>query len=125
MKNLEREIDALMREEAKLLDDYLKDIISPEVLKIRAKQVQLAQKQKREDLRALEEQQKAREDATMAGERIAEYCQQFQEGLDELDEEGRRALFSAFGVRVTVTKEELEVMLTVNPGATVMSPPSP
>ena len=124
MKELQREIHALTRQEAKLLDDHLGDIISPETLKNRATQVQATLERKRRSLKALEEQQKAKDDAAMAEERITAYCQQFRENLAELDAEGKRALFSAFGVMVVATRDDLQVRITVNPDATVMTPSS-
>ena len=124
MKEFRREIDALTREEGKLLGDYLKDKISPAMLENRAAQVKEALEAKRRSLNILEEQQKAKEDAAMAGDRVKEYCQKFQDGLEELDAEGKRALFSAFGVKVTATRDELQVAVTVNPSATTMYPSS-
>ena len=59
--------------------------------------MRLALEENERALKILEEQQKNRDDAAMAEDRVAEYCRKFSEGLDDLDQEGRRAVFS--GVR--------------------------
>ena len=125
MKKLRREIGDLKVQENKLLDDHLKTVFDPDIVESKAAQVRLALEEKERSLRILEEQQKAKDDATLAGERVAKYCQRFWEGLEELDLEGRRALFAAFEVKVVATKEDLQVTITVDPGATTMSPTSP
>ena len=72
----------------------------------------------------MEEQQKSKDDAAEAERRIAEYCQRFEKGLDNLDIEGKKATLGAFGVRVEVTPEELSITITADPAATTMSPVS-
>ena len=124
VKRLRREIDGLKAEEQKLLGDYLKDIFSQDALEGRAAQVKLALQEKEQSLSVLKEQQRAKEDAAKSGERVAEYCQRFWEGMDGLDLEGRRALFSAFDVKAVATREELQITITVDPAATTMSPTS-
>ena len=80
VKRLRREIDGLKAEEQKLLGDYLKDIFSQDALEGRAAQVKLALQEKEQSLSVLKEQQRAKDDAAKAGERVAEYCQRFWEG---------------------------------------------
>ena len=59
-----------------------------------------------------------------AAERIAEYCRRLAEGLDNLDQEGKRATFAAFGVKVEATRDDLSVTLAIDPGATTIQPSS-
>ena len=84
--------------------------------------MRLALEENERALKILEEQQKNRDDAAMAEDRVAEYCRKFSEGLDDLDQEGRRAVFSAFGAKFTATRDELQVSITVDPAVTAMSP---
>ena len=125
MKKLQREIGYLMGQENKLLDEHLKTVFGSELIESKAAQVRLALDEKERSLEILKEQQKNRDDAAKSEERVAEYCQRFWEGLDDLDHEGRRAAFAAFGAKFTATKDELQVSITVDPAATTMSPTPP
>ena len=82
--------------------------------------MRLALEENERALKILEEQQKNRDDAAMAEDRVAEYCRKFSEGLDDLDQEGRRAVFSAFGAKFTATRDELQVSITVDPAVTAI-----
>ena len=122
MKKLQREIGDLMGQENKLLDDHLNGIFGQRAIESKVAQVRLALDEKERSLEILKEQQKNREDAAQAEERVSEYCQRFSEGLDDLDSEGKRTLFAAFGAMFTVTREELKVSISVDPATTTMSP---
>ena len=121
MKKLQRERGDLKGQENKLLEEHLKTVFGSELIESKAAQVRLALEENERALKILEEQQKNRDDAAMAEERVAEYCRKFSEGLDDLDQEGRRAVFSAFGAKFTATRDELQVSITVDPAVTAMS----
>ena len=125
MKKLQREIGDLMKQENKLLEDHLNEVFDPKTIRSKAAQVRLALDEKERALEILKEQQKNRDDAAKAEERVAQYCRRFSEGLDVLDHEGKRAVFAAFGAKFTVTRDELQVSITVDPAVTDMSPSSP
>jgi site-specific DNA recombinase len=125
MKKLQRERGDLKGQENKLLEEHLKTVFGSELIESKAAQVRLALEENERALKILEEQQKNRDDAAMAEDRVAEYCRKFSEGLDDLDQEGRRAVFSAFGAKFTATRDELQVSITVDPAVTAMSPTTP
>ena len=89
MKKLQREIGDLMGQENKLLDDHLNGVFGQRAIEGKAAQVRLALDEKERSLEILKEQQKNRDDAGKAEERISEYCQRFSEGLDDLDHEAK------------------------------------
>ena len=75
-------------------------------------------------LSALEGQQKRKDAVADAGDRIAEYCRRLAEGLDNLDQAGKRATFAVFGVKAEATRDDLSVTLEIDPGATTIQPSS-
>ena len=124
MKKLRKEISDCKNQESRLLDPYLEAAYDVDLLMAKAGPIKALREEKQRQLRILEEQQKSKDEAAEAERRIAEYCQRFEEGLENLDIEGKRATLAAFGVRVEATPEELSTTITVDPAATTMSPSS-
>ena len=71
MKKLQREIGDLMKQENKLLEDHLNEVFDPKTIRSKAAQVRLALDEKERALEILKEQQKNRDDAAKAEERVA------------------------------------------------------
>ena len=109
MTRLHSEIVDLKNQQRRLIEQRQKDVIDQEIL---------------ERLSALEDQQKSKDAVVHAEERIAEYCRRLAEGLDNLDQAGKRATFAAFGVKVEATREDLSVVLEIDPGVTIIYPSS-
>ena len=128
MTKLRREIADLKRQQGNLIDLRQNDMIDLVMLENRIGPLNLRRDEKERELGVLEDQQNKKDDALHAKERIAEYCRRLEEGLDDLEVEGKRATLAAFGVKVEATREDLKVTMEINPGATTIqlsSPPQP
>ena len=124
MTKLRREIADLKNQQRRLLEQRQKDIIDQELLESQIAPVKLLCDEKERLLGALEGQQKRKDAVADAEKRIAEYCGRLAEGLDNLDQEGKRATFGAFGVKVEATPDDLSVILEIDPAATIIQPSS-
>ena len=124
MTKLRRDIADLKKQQGILIDLRQKDMIDLELLENRIGPLKLRCDEMARELGMLEDQQKKKDDAVHAAERIAEYCRRLAEGLDNLDQEGKRATFAAFGVKVEATRDDLSVTLAIDPGATTIQPSS-
>ena len=96
------------------------DMIDLVMLENRIGPLNLRRDEKERELGVLEDQQNKKDDVLHAKERIAEYCRRLEEGLDNLEVEGKRATLAAFGVKVEATREDLKVTMEINPGATTI-----
>jgi hypothetical protein len=67
-----------------------------------------------------EEQQRQKDDAAEAGQRIAQFCQPVHETLDDLDFDGQRATLATFGVHVEATRGVVSITVRVDPNATTI-----
>lgn len=76
--------------------------------------------EKESALRVPEEQQRQKDDAAEAGQRIAQFCQPVHETLDDLDFDGQRATLATFGVHVEATRGEVSITVRVDPNATTI-----
>ena len=124
MTKLRRDLADLKKQQGILIDLRQKDMIDLELLENRIGPLKLRCDEMARELGMLEDQQKKKDDAVHAAERIAEYCRRLAEGLDNLDQEGKRATFAAFGVKVEATRDDLSVTLAIDPGATTIQPSS-
>ena len=124
MTKLRRDIADLKSQQRRLIEQRQKDIIDQEILESQIAPVKLLCDEKEGELGVLDVQQKGKDAAVDAEERIAEYCNRVAEGLDNLDQEGKRATFAAFGVKVEATRDDLSVTLEIDPGATTIQPSS-
>ena len=70
---------------------------------------------KRELLSTLEEQRRMRDNAAEIPDRIADYCRQLEPKLANSDFNGKRALLSAFGVRVQATRDDVTITVFFDP----------
>ena len=126
MKRLDREIGTLKKEQGRLMGLYGREGVDQEILMGQIAPLKAQCDERERDLAKLKEQRNRRDDAAAVEERIAGYCRQFSENLDRLTHEGRRAVLSAFGVKVEATLEELLVTVEVNPdGVGTTTSPSP
>ena len=117
MKRLGREIDALKQEQGQLMKLFAAEGVDQEILMGQIAPLKALCDKNENTLSRLQEQQSRRADAAAVEERISGYCRQFSENLDRLTQEGKRAVLSAFGVKVEATLEELLVTVEVNPDA--------
>ena len=124
MTRLHSEIVDLKNQQRRLIEQRQKDVIDQGILESQIAPVKLLCEDKVGQLSALEDQQKSKDAVVHAEERIAEYCRRLAEGLDNLDQEGKRATFAAFGVKVEATREDLSVVLEIDPGVTIIYPSS-
>ena len=120
MAKLRREITDLRSQQRRLIELYQKASIDQDLLERQIAPVKLLCEDKVGQLSALEDQQKSKDALVHAEERIAEYCSRLAEGLDNLGQEGKRATFAAFGVKVEATREDLSVALDIDPGVTII-----
>ncbi len=67
--------------------------------------------EEKKELHILEEQQRQRDDPTELDRRVHEVCQQVSDRLDNLDAEGRRSFYAAFGVSVQAIDEDLLITI--------------
>ena len=122
MTKLRREIADLKSQQRRLIELRQKDIIDQDILEGQIAPVRLLCDEKARQFSTLEEQQKQKDAAVDVEERIAEYCGRVAEGLDNLDQAGKRATFAAFGVKVEATREDLAVTLEIDSGVTIIQP---
>ena len=106
------------------MEQRQKDFIDQEILESRIAPVKLLCDQKERSLLILDEQRRRKDDAVAAEARIAEFCERMTEGLEDADADRKRATFAAFQIKVEATKEDLQVTVTVDPSATIISPSS-
>ena len=117
---LRHEIADLKSQQRRLIEQRQKDTIDQDILESQIAPVKLRCDDKIRQLCILEDQQKKKDSAVDAEQRIAEYCGRLAEGLDNLDQEGKRATFAAFGVKVEATRDDLSVTLEIDPGVTII-----
>ena len=122
---LRKEITSNESEQRKLIRLSGKEEIDQDILLSESAILKLLCDEKKQALRALEEQRGNQRAAAEAKDQIEEYCSRMAEGLENLDFEGKRAVLSALGVRGTVTHESMSITLMVDPSATTMSQSSP
>ena len=122
---LRREIAANKQEQRRLIRLSGRDEIDDDILLSESASLRLLCDEKEQALRALEEQQRNREAAAEADDRIREFCERISERLKDLDFDGKKAVLSALGTRVVVTKESISITVVVDPEVTAVSPSSP
>ena len=122
---LQREIQDLKAQQSRLLEQRQKDFIDQEILESKIAPVKLLCDQKERSILILDEQRRRKDDASAAEARIAEFCERMTEGLEDVDADRKRATFAAFQIKVEATKEDLQVTVTVDPSATIISQASP
>ena len=106
------------------MEQRQKDFIDQEILESRIAPVKLLCDRKERSILILDEQRRRKDDAVAAEARIAEFCEWMTEGLEDADADRKRATFAAFQIKVEATKEDLQVTVTVDPSATIISPSS-
>ena len=121
---LRREIQDLKAEQSRLLEQRQKDFIDQEILESRIMPVKILCDEKERSLIALEEQRRRKDDAAAAEARIVEFCEQVAEGLEDASPDGKRATFAAFQTKVQATRDHLQVTVTVDPCAAIITQPS-
>ncbi len=120
LTKLRGDIADLKSQQRRLLGQRQKDVIDQEILESQIAPVKLLCDEKERELGALEDQQKRKDDALDAEERIAEHCRRLEEGIDNLDVEGKRAALATFGVKVEATRDDLSITLEIDPSATTI-----
>ncbi len=121
MADLRREIADLKGQQRRLIEMRQKEGFDLEIVETQLGPVKALCDEKEASLRLLEEQQRQRDDAAEAGERIAAFCKRLAEGIDDLDLYGKRAMLAAFGVRVEATREEVSITIVVDPNVTTIA----
>ena len=122
MTTLRHKIADQQKQQRRLLDLRQNDVIDQGILESKIAPVKLLCDENERELRVLKDQQKMKDAVADAEERIAEYCGRLAEGLDHLDQKGKRATFAAFGVKVEATRDDLSVTLEIDPGVTPIQP---
>ena len=118
MDDLRRNIADLKGQQRRLIELRQKDMIDLDLLENQLGPVKALCDEKETTLRVLEEQQRQKDDAAEAGQRIVQFCGSLSERLDNLDFDGQRATLAAFGVSVEATREELAITVVVDPNLT-------
>ena len=120
MAELRREASKLRQQLSRLIELRQLDEIDLDTLKARIAPLQMRIDQKEAELQVLEDQQKQKDDAAEADQRIAEYFHSLVEGLEALDFDGQRAMLAAVGTRVEATVSEVGISLSPSPGVTAI-----
>lgn len=68
----------------------------------------------------LEDQKRFRDDAAQMERRISWLCRKLSRRLENLDFEGKRSLFAAFGLKVEATRDEVSITVVVDPEFTTI-----
>ena len=76
--------------------------------------------EKERALRVLEDQQRFKDDAAQMERRIAGLCRKLSRRLENLDFEGKRSLFAAFGLKVEATRDDVSITVVVDPEFTTI-----
>ena len=104
----------LRGQQKRLLELFQKAYIDEELLEGQIGPLKALTDEKESALRVLEDQQRCNDDATEVERRIVEACREVFKKLDALDFEGKRATFSAFGVKVQATCDEMSITVVVD-----------
>ena len=115
MAKLRREIRDLKSQQMRLLEQRGRDVIDQDLLELQIGPVKALSDEKELALRVLEEQERLRDDAADVERRIVEQCHRLVERLDTLDFDGKRALFSALGLKVEATREDVSITVVLDP----------
>ena len=68
----------------------------------------------------LEEQERNKDDAAEVERRIVGQCRKLARKLDTFDFDGKRATFAAFGMKVEATREDVSIMVDLDPEFTTI-----
>ena len=120
---LRREVGRLGREQARLLSLRLKDeenLIDDEIFFGQLAPVKALYDEKQRAIAKLEEQERNNDDAALVESRIVEMCRVASSKLDHLDFQGKRALMTAFGVKVHVIRDDFRLEVEVSPEVTTI-----
>ena len=116
IERLQGEVRRLEQEEVRLLGLYQRGTIRVELLETETQKLSGTLEIARGRLSALAEQQEREEIIMAAGDRIRDYCLKVSAGLDELDDDGKRALLSRLGVKVLAVKRDVMITADIDPG---------
>ena len=122
---LRKEIAVNKNEQRQLMRLYGKPNTDQELVESELALLKLQCDEKEQAHEVLEEQQRRVDAAVEAKDQIGEYCRRISENINMLDTEGKRAAFSAMGVKVVATRETLSITIAVDPDATTMSQSPP
>ena len=115
MSDLKREVQGLKSQQHRLIELRQKDMVDQEILEGQLAPLKALYDEKQQALRVLELQLEQRGGAVDLERRIFELCDSFSETLEGMDFDNRRAVLGTFGVKVTVTREEISIRLVVGP----------
>ena len=119
-RTLAKDVKNLTEEEERVKEMRQVGMITLDEAQKRIAPIKLQREDRERMLWELEEQEKRKEDAQEAGNRLAEFCRVVAEGLEGLtDIDEKRAAMAAFGLRVKVSRQELTVIITVDPSAMI------
>ena len=118
MVRLRREIADLKGQQRRLLEQRQKDF--KDILESQIGPLKGLCDDKERTLRTLKEQQRQRDDAANAEQRITDFCSKLSERLPALDFEGKRSTLAAFGVKALATPVDLSVTVSVDPNVTTI-----
>ena len=120
MAKLRREIRDLKSQQMRLLEQRGRDVIDQDLLELQIGPVKALCDEKERALRVLEEQERLKDDTAEVERRIADQCRKLAQKLDTLDFDGKRAAFAAFGMKVEATREDVSIMVDLDPKFTTI-----
>ena len=121
MSDLKKEIQALKAQQGRLIELRQKDMVDQEILEGQLAPLKALYDEKQQALRVLEVQLEQRDDVAEMERRVLEMCNSVPKTLDEMDFESKRATLAAFGVKLSVTRDDLLIRLVVGPEFTPIS----
>ena len=121
MSDLKKEIQALKAQQVRLIELRQKDMVDQEILEGQLAPLKALYDEKQQALRVLEVQLEQRDDVAEMERRVLEMCNSVPKTLDEMDFESKRATLAAFGVKLSVTRDDLLIRLVVGPEFTPIS----
>ena len=116
INRLGRRIGKAKEQERKLVGLYANDLIEDEMLNDQIAPIKVAREQLEHELQELQQQQALNDDVQIMEQRVTEYYRLLNEGLVSQAFEGKRAALTAFDVKTVVSKENVTVNVTIDPG---------
>ena len=116
INRLNRKIMKAKGQERNLVGLFGNEMIDTEMLNAEIAPIRLGREASEHELHDLEHQQAINEDAQMIEQRVSEYYRLLNENLNDQDFKGKRAALTAFGVKAVVSRENVTLNVTIDPG---------
>ena len=116
MGRLRSEAKRCEREEMRLLEAYRTGIVKMEYFQAQMAPLVALRERCEEQMSQLENQRAVVESGAEAERMIRKYCAELEGKLEDLDFDGKRALFSALGLEVIAGGEGVSITVVLDPG---------